>query len=998
MSPLSIYRHIPTVLDLNGPTLSFTTQPTGVTTTIGLACTFTGIATVSFPAGTAIEGNISYQWYNYTDGSAVTDGNRNNSRGGISTFSGAQTTSLTIVNPQFVEDHNEEFYLEADFKPVGYWQPGNESPNPNAINDKLNSDIVKLQVPARLEIVLQPLPQLESSSSILESFNINATLTDPTLNSLIQYQWKIDGNNLTDDGENTIGARSKNLKIKRSAGTYSISCSVSHPDALPSPILSDDVAYVTARPTNTIYSQIIKDFDDPGGPISVQETLTIDLSAGPVNLVGREFNVNPDDDTDIKNPSFLNFLYTKDGDADLLIEIAAAGGSSYSGNRGGRGGWSLLRLQMVENMEYLVDLGSNNAAYSPWGGLIYTTNQNRGTYGGGGAFLYKQNRPIAVMGGGGGAGENGRGGDGGAANQEGESGGGRQGGLGGGANNPSGRDISPQGRGNDIFSPTNIGQDARLGETTAACISPDGFTDIFRNRGLSDCEAYGANALVPFQKSSDGTVVSNSAELYRGFRTGAAGRINGGWGLDGKGGAGGAGSRGGDGAISNGDGGGGGAGWADAGEVDILESRPGINAADAYMRISLYDPNAALPLPPETTPVDYTIVDWDDGLWGGYRTGDPSSRGGSSQTVPGTIIYGPQGNITTGITTSPPTDYARMFTGYRGGVGGNGIYFNPDDYVDDDGNTRAYGLSNIEFVLYIQNLGPVGGDDISYLTSNRGNRDSSAGTVRKWYTADQNEVNNDPDLYTTDKDEAFVPFKIEFELSFACTNGGNYRVLYMTKTYEWTTFGSSQDIIFRSGDLATQNNITPSGNRLIFPDYWIYNYQNPRIVYIRAKITNLDTQELNTINMHAVVNKNIDATGNGNFLQFGKYLRDGNIPTGIAPTVVPPRAGDVDVTWSASRSAGDSNTVTYTKSGGGKGPYSITFGPNSSTQTFTIEKGVSYYMSNRTYSGGRGLNYRQSGSQSVQFDDVGDNDFNDLIVSVNEGYFNNNGQWWQNPA
>ena len=220
----------------------------------------------------------------------------------------------------------------------------------------------------------------------------------------------MDGNYITDDSS-TIGSRSKNLKIKRSAGTYSITCSVSHSDALPSPILSDDVAYVTARPTNTIYSQIIKDFSDPGGPISVQETLTIDLSAGPVNLVGREFNVNPNDDTEIKNPSFLNFLYTTDGTADVLIEIAAAGGSSYGGNRGGRGGWSLLRLQMEENMEYLVDLGSNNAAYRPWGGLIYTTNQNRVTYGGGGAFLYKQNRPIAVMGGGGGAGEKGRGGD-----------------------------------------------------------------------------------------------------------------------------------------------------------------------------------------------------------------------------------------------------------------------------------------------------------------------------------------------------------------------------------------------------------------------------------------------------------------------------------------------------------------------------------------------------------------------------------------------------------
>ena len=75
----------------------------------------------------------------------------------------------------------------------------------------------------------------------------------------------------------------------------------------------------------------------------------------------------------------------------------------------------------------------------------------------------------------------------------------------------------------------------------------------------------------------------------------------------------------------------------------------------------------------------------------------------------------------------------------------------------------------------------------------------------------------------------------------------------------------------------------------------------------------------------------------------------------------------------------------------------MTFGPKSGSRTFTIEQGVSYYMSSRTYSGVRGLNYKQSGSKKVLFDDVGDNDYNDLVVNVNQGYFTNNGQNWQNP-
>ena len=121
--------------------------------------------------------------------------------------------------------------------------------------------------------------------------------------------------------------------------------------------------------------------------------------------------------------------------------------------------------------------------------------------------------------------------------------------------------------------------------------------------------------------------------------------------------------------------------------------------------------------------------------------------------------------------------------------------------------------------------------------------DASKGTVRKWYTEDASQVG---DLYTTDKNESFVPFTVEFEVAFACAEGGNYRVLYMTKTYEYTTFDQTHDIEFNSADLASQNNITGSnvdGNKLIFPDYSQYNYEDPRIVYIRSTIINNDLED-----------------------------------------------------------------------------------------------------------------------------------------------------------
>lgn len=971
MSPLAIWNHVPTTLDLNGPSLSFTTQPTGLTTTSGLAVTFTGVATVSFPAGYAIEGNIAYQWYNSTDDTPVTDGERSNSRGGISTFSGAETSSLVILNCQYMEDNDSEYYLETDFKPTGYWRPGNESPNPNAINDKLNSDTIILKISSAISITFQPQPALQANSALFANFNVGATLTDANLNSLLEYQWKLNGNNLSDD-DDTIGSRSPNLSIKRSAGSYTITVEVSHVDA--SPVLSDAVTYTVSDPTRTIFTEYFDSGPDISNPTAL--VTKVNLNNGPVNLTGRE-----NEGSAAANGGNLLWVYSPNQDIDVLLELAAAGGASFDGNRGGRGGWGLFKLTLQKDMEYTFKLGTNDQDFAPWGGSI-TGSPIRGTVGGGGAFVYRQNRSIIALGGGGGAGSSGRGGDGGGPNQDGESGGGRNPGLGG--------QGGPHGRGGDIRE--NMGEIlSRFGTKSAACISPS--TDVFRDEGLSDCEAYSPDTLAHFKRAQTGVVETSTAQLFRGFRNGHASRQNGGWGINGAGGAGGSGAEGGAGALSGGAGGGGASGWADTGEMDVLAGRVGINANDSYARISLFDASAPLPLPPEVTPQEFVSIAWNNATNSGYRFGDPDNIGGSNQTVDGTILYGPQGNITTGITTSPPTDYAPLFTGYRAGIGGVGIYFNPLSYDE------AFGLSSIDFKLYIRDYGPASGDNINYLLNNRANRDSSKGTVRKWYAETQAEVDEDPNLYTTDKQEAFVPFKVQFELAFACSEGGDYRVLYLTKSYEWTTFGQTQDIEFNSADLASQNNISGSnlqGNKLIFPDYFKYNYENPRIVYIRSKIINLDTNEVNTLNMYSVASSTEITTGTGNYLEFGKYLKNGAIPTGISPTVIPTSPSD-EVTFTITREAADRNTVTWTRITNTDGPNSFTFGPGGGQERYDIEKGAVYRMTARTFSGGRGLNFRLAGDQTVQFDDVGDNDYNDLIVHANKGFFSDGGKLYNAP-
>ena len=45
---MSLFRLVPTGLDLNGPDLSFTTNPVGVATSTAGIATFTGIATATF--------------------------------------------------------------------------------------------------------------------------------------------------------------------------------------------------------------------------------------------------------------------------------------------------------------------------------------------------------------------------------------------------------------------------------------------------------------------------------------------------------------------------------------------------------------------------------------------------------------------------------------------------------------------------------------------------------------------------------------------------------------------------------------------------------------------------------------------------------------------------------------------------------------------------------------------------------------------------------------
>ena len=152
------YRSIPTTLELDGPILSYTQQPTGITTESS-TITLVGIAT-ALPVGT---GSISYQWYETGYGAVATS----------STITGTATTALTL-NELNYNDSGREFYLEASYEASAYGEApitaGTARSTGNAINAPLNSDTVEIQVGPTIIILQQPV-----SSTV--TVNNNATFS-----------------------------------------------------------------------------------------------------------------------------------------------------------------------------------------------------------------------------------------------------------------------------------------------------------------------------------------------------------------------------------------------------------------------------------------------------------------------------------------------------------------------------------------------------------------------------------------------------------------------------------------------------------------------------------------------------------------------------------------------------------------------------------------------------------------------------------------------------
>ena len=179
-------RGLPTDLELNGPTLSFTEQPVGVGSTVTGSVTLSGIATVSWASTTPPSfGTISYQWYE-VNGTALSDGTN---------ISGSGTTTVTISNLRSPQDNGRQFYLEADYNPTDEYD-NIKLGTGNASNEPLNSDSATITVEPLIEIIAEP-STVETIVNQSSTFSIDAGLTDSSYGD-VTYQWSLNGSEVSD--------------------------------------------------------------------------------------------------------------------------------------------------------------------------------------------------------------------------------------------------------------------------------------------------------------------------------------------------------------------------------------------------------------------------------------------------------------------------------------------------------------------------------------------------------------------------------------------------------------------------------------------------------------------------------------------------------------------------------------------------------------------------------------------------------------------------------
>ena len=391
------FRGIPTSLFLNGPKVGIVTDPQSVSNVIGFA-TFTGIATATFPdTNFALDGgSVAFNWY--FDGSRILDTSENSaSNAEIVGFSSATGAGSTItISGLTTDDDGKEVYFEAEYVPSAYQTTppvtaGTARSTGNAFNEPLKSGIGTVNVSPIIDITTQPEGQLVSVEDTA-TYTIAAQKTPG--GGAVNYQWQLNGNDLSD-------------------GTTTRT------------VIGGSTAKITVTDAN-------------GRLVDTIDFSKVSSYSGPNKRA-----INPE----LTEESYtLNSTYTLVADTDvttkLLVFGAGGGGSDVRSVRGSRGGVSEGTFTFIKDQEYKLIVGSAGdivTAGLPGGGRGGGTAGSSGRGGGGGytglflGSITHANAIIIAGGGGGSTGDVGYGGAGGGTEGDAGSNGGRAG-LGGSQN------------------------------------------------------------------------------------------------------------------------------------------------------------------------------------------------------------------------------------------------------------------------------------------------------------------------------------------------------------------------------------------------------------------------------------------------------------------------------------------------------------------------------------------------------------------------------------
>jgi hypothetical protein len=316
-------------------------------------------------------------------------------------------------------------------------------------------------------------------------------------------------------------------------GIQTITCKLTHPTATNSP-LESDVALFSAISNADSFPIIVEAI----GGLTEASISSIDLFNG-------DFEIDTTGSGDISGGEYTNYysIYSPDKDIEVEVDLYGGKGANSGSFVGGEGGFSRIRFTMEQNVEYILT-GLNTLIDAP--------------------FLYRKGSLIACVGQGGSAGSSGNGGFGGGIGVSGDEGYGRRGGNGG--ESVSAGTLSNIGIFGSLFTTAvPVAPDTLATNPDGGRTLPCPYGVYWRNQGVSACSDVGTTQF----RLSDGTIVTNTGNIARGYKAGYSiietaglGNVNGG--------NGGNGATGGQGGVG-GDGGGGASGYTN-GSVTVVSS------------------------------------------------------------------------------------------------------------------------------------------------------------------------------------------------------------------------------------------------------------------------------------------------------------------------------------------------------------------------------------------------------------------------------------------